>query len=223
MADFNNWLVSAGLVDFGFTGNAMTWSNNRVGGANIRARLDRVLVNVQCQDFFPNMTVKHLPHGPSDHAPLLMVMEKLLNNPGRFIFQKMWTTHENFRNLILNAWNEDQIYDPNPLVRLFVKLKTTKIALCKWNKEVFEDIHISVSSAKEDLEQRQKEYDLDPSVDNKVKLNAANAYFRQVLLREEIFWNQKSRVEWIDSGDRNTTFYHAVTQSNRRNNFVSRL
>lgn len=45
MADFNNCLSSAGLIDIGFTGNAMTWTNNRVGSANIKARLDRVLVN----------------------------------------------------------------------------------------------------------------------------------------------------------------------------------
>lgn len=33
----------------------------------------------------------------------------------------------------------------------------------------------------------------------------------QVLKDEELFWNMKARIDWIQEGDRNITFYHAST------------
>lgn len=223
MADFGNFLVAAGLVDAGCTGNEMTWSNNRVGKANICARLDRVLVNNFCLAAFPQLFVKHLPRGPSDHSPLLLLLDNLPPRAGRFIFQKMWTTHDSFLGLVSETWNQCQVFDPNPLASFSSKLKLVKFALCKWNKEVFGDIHQSVLSAKLHMEQMQMAYDLDPSQANKDNSNAATAVFRQVLYREEIFWYQKSRADWIASGDRNTAFYHAVTQQNRRRSYIRKL
>lgn len=129
MADFNNFLVATGLVDAGFVGSAMTWSNNRVRGACIKARLDRVLVNNSCQTEFPGLLVKHLPRGPSDHAPLLVELETLQSSPGRFIFQKMWTTHSSFMQVVRDVWNLDHGFDPNPLVKLWAKLRDTKAAM----------------------------------------------------------------------------------------------
>lgn len=42
MTEFNAFVCSAGLLDVGFSaGVGMTWSNNRTGSANIKARLDR--------------------------------------------------------------------------------------------------------------------------------------------------------------------------------------
>ena len=40
---------------------------------------------------------------------------------------------------------------------------------------------------------------------------------------EEICWRQKSRVLCIREGDRNTKFFHRVTNSHRRFNSIDRL
>lgn len=44
-----------------------------------------------------------------------------------------------------------------------------------------------------------------------------------VLGQKELLWFQKSREEWIISGDRNTKYYHASTMVKRGRNRIASL
>ena len=35
---------------------------------------------------------------------------------------------------------------------------------------------------------------------------------------EEQFWRQRNRIQWLNSGDRNSSFFHAVTRGRRVQN-----
>lgn len=41
--------------------------------------------------------------------------------------------------------------------------------------------------------------------------------------QEEIHWNQRSRVNWLQYGDRNTKFFHASATQRRKTNFIKGL
>lgn len=45
----------------------------------------------------------------------------------------------------------------------------------------------------------------------------------QAYIDEEIYWQQKSRVNWLRSGDRNTRYFHAVTKGKRVKNTINVL
>jgi len=39
--------------------------------------------------------------------------------------------------------------------------------------------------------------------------------------QEEIFWNKKSRIQWLKEGECNTRFFHKSTMANRAHNRIS--
>ncbi|CAM8960612.1 unnamed protein product [Rhodiola kirilowii] len=43
------------------------------------------------------------------------------------------------------------------------------------------------------------------------------------LLREELFWKQRSRVDWLREGDRNTRFFHQRASHRRKVNRIEKL
>ncbi|XP_057425948.1 uncharacterized protein LOC130719340 [Lotus japonicus] len=46
---------------------------------------------------------------------------------------------------------------------------------------------------------------------------------KQLWRQEEIYWNQRSRVKWLQWGDKNTHFFHASTIQRRETNKITRI
>ena len=47
--------------------------------------------------------------------------------------------------------------------------------------------------------------------------------WENICLQEEIFWRQKSRVQWIKEGERNTKLFQKSTIAHRNNNKIVKL
>ena len=45
----------------------------------------------------------------------------------------------------------------------------------------------------------------------------------EIQVREEIMWNQRSRVLWLKWGGRNTKFFHAMVSQRRRKIWIAGL
>ena len=42
----------------------------------------------------------------------------------------------------------------------------------------------------------------------------------ELLQKQEIYWAQQSRINWLKHGNRNTKFFHAKASKRRRKNFI---
>ena len=65
--------------------------------------------------------------------------------------------------------------------------------------------------------------DMERSVASKIAYHEARAAYLKQLAIDCEFWSQKSRVKWIQAGDVNTAFFHAVVRQWRASNYIARL
>lgn len=108
--DFIRCMDNCGVVDAGYSGNDFTWSNNRKKRKRISERLDRVFYNDEWSEYFPIVTVRHLPRTGSDHNMLLMQCN--IDEPPAikyFKFLNFWVQQPGFQSLVKSIWEEDII------------------------------------------------------------------------------------------------------------------
>lgn len=95
--------------------------------------------------------------------------------------------------------------------------------LKRWNTDIFGDIN----RRKERLRRRLNDIQISLShqanpgllkLESKLK-----GWWEDVLLQEEVMWQQKSREQWLCCGDRNTKFLHLSTLIRRRNTHIAAL
>ena len=58
---------------------------------------------------------------------------------------------------------------------------------------------------------------------NGVEINKLKKEINELLDGEEVWWQQRSRVQWLGEGDRNTKYFHNHASERRRKNTISGL
>uniref|UniRef100_A0A2N9IB59 Uncharacterized protein n=1 Tax=Fagus sylvatica TaxID=28930 RepID=A0A2N9IB59_FAGSY len=218
MREFTDFIFSMGLLDLPMDGGNFTWSN-----ARSRSRLDRFLCSPLLADHFSRIAQRRLPRLLSDHFPILLSCGFMQKRQSPFRFENMWLKSEGFHNRVHQWWNS-YLYNGSPSYVLIQKLKSLKMDLRRWNKEIFGDVNLR----KNDLQIQIQDLDLVEetrplSVEEGVTKENLKAEFEKLLLLEEIKWRQTSRATWLREGDKNTKFFHRVANSNRRFNSIDHL
>ncbi|CAM8951160.1 unnamed protein product [Rhodiola kirilowii] len=207
MTDFNNFIAQAGILDAGFLGPPFTWSNNRQGNNRIWERLDRVLLNGRALADFPEMQVTHLPRVSSDYCPLLLSLSQLIKIKRGFKFSAAWTMHDNFLTLVSTHW-ADHAHD-DPLRNFAMKLKRLRRCLTKWNWETFGNVHKIVIEKQNLVDSLEKRLQTGWNNDTNQEVIQAKKDLSTYLRYQYSMLEEKSRIDWLRDGDRNTALMHA--------------
>ena len=100
------------------------------------------------------------------------------------------------------------------------KLKKCKKMLTAWNRDHFGSVLEKIKTLKERRWRAEAVSircgDVDVVIRLKNKLN-------DLCEQEERMWHKRSRVQWLQSGDQNTKFFHEVSTQRKRRNFIKRL
>ncbi|GLU14892.1 hypothetical protein SLE2022_314330 [Rubroshorea leprosula] len=216
---FRDRLTSCGLHSTEPLGCRYTWLRKQNGRVLLRERLDRALFNMMALESLPDVKVINLPRLCSDHHPVLLCLDAPIqgdrhSRPIRF--EAAWLTHEDFHQIFTTAWASHNS-------SITSAIQSVREVCLKWNKEVFGNLFQRKRQLRGRLEGIQNSEHFPSSrflQDLEVELLKE---YHQVLHAEELFWCQKSRVEWLTSGDRNTAFYHASTVIRRSKNRISAL
>lgn len=201
--EFQQFTATAGLIDIPYSGLHYTWSNQRKEGDNIRERIDRVLGNINLFEVCPFQTLLHKPLIGSDHAPLIYSSHPTNKRKwSRFRFESFWMTHEDCENTIRGSW--PTIEANNQLLGIKHNLSHCANKLKRWSQVTFGNNKRKINDLTREIEIVQM---LQHTPENfhrqKMLLQALEATW----LREEMYWHQRSRVNWLNYGDCNSRFF----------------
>jgi hypothetical protein len=215
MYAFRALVKNCGFFDLGYSGPAYTWTNRRFASKPVFERLDRCLVNAEWCDAFPISNVYNMPiiHTLSDHAAILLSTDGPVQKIKRsFKFENWWIKESDFQGYVKGHW----LSTANK--PFSVRTKHLAGALKIWCKKK-KPLHQEIVG----LEEQMRQIQMKPihQQDQAIQMSLANRY-EQALTKLTDFYMQRAKKQWVNDGDRNTSFFHrAVIKRKRRNTIVS--
>jgi hypothetical protein len=179
---------------------------------NVALRLDRAVCNEEWLDFWHGCTCSALVRHQSDHHPLLLsLIYSTVQHASPFKFFKVWTSHEDCRKLVTEAWSKG--VRGQGMMRLQAKLRNVKNSFKVWNRTVFGDVDRQVRMAIDEVNRIQLLIDSEGFSDQLYWQDLeAQLLLTKALNIQEQLWKEKARNQNFISGDRNTAYFHRVAK-----------
>ncbi|OMO91045.1 Endonuclease/exonuclease/phosphatase [Corchorus capsularis] len=216
---FLNFLHQCNLLEVEVQGASFSWSNNREGEDNILEKLDKVYASVRWSNLFSKALGWYEANLASDHLPLFLCLEKIKKNYRRdFKFESKWLLDQECAQVVEDGWRASE--SGSRMFRLSRKLVNTRNKLKTWSKAKFQNPKGKIESRLKRIKEIQM---LPLTKELKEELAMLKKEVDEKWQMEERFWHQRSRLNWIMYGDRNTRFFHSTTVQRRRRNSISRI
>lgn len=203
----------------GFKGQPFTWSNNWECDQRIQERLDRAVANAAWITQYPSITVTHKLLLGSDHCPLVVsLMPKAERVKRQIRFEGAWLEQEECGEIVRSTWQKR--VEANRRNTIQIKLGQCRNKLHKWSKQHNLNNRRRIEELQKQLEgvQHRSQGNFDKQTEIHIKRLLDEAW-----TREEEYWRQKSRIQSLKAGDRNTKYFHQSTIQRRRENTIRRL
>lgn len=119
--------------------------------------------------------------------------------------------------LIQEAWGNYEVGSRG--FRITRKIKQCRMSLSAWNKSLNMNNKKEIKRIKEEIQAVMNSNGDNRNAILKVLRNKlANAY-----KQEELYWSQRARIKWLQSGDKNTAFFHSSVTNRRKWNRITRI
>ena len=183
-------------------------------------RIDHAFINEHWASLFLSAFSEFLEPGQSDHAPcffLVPIPQRAAIKPFKFFCHV--TLLPDFSDVIANEWAASSVMSSCQF-KLVRALKLMKPVLRRLNKLHFSGISIRVKQKAEEVADLRSRILTSPSVELAREENIASANWSLLLSAEERFFMQKSRIQWLDLGDKNTSYFHKMVLQRNSQNYI---
>ncbi|XP_024004038.1 uncharacterized protein LOC112081511 [Eutrema salsugineum] len=223
MIDFKDCLDKIEARNLRYQEEKFTWSNKQPVNP-IAKKLDRALIDEDWLSVFPRSFAKFLAPDFSNHAPCCISLEISLPVAGSkpYKFFNYLVSHPDFLETVAHAWSVTPSVDHN-LSSILFKQKSLRVGLESLDKDNFSDIQKRVSEASALVSSA-------PLISLQCPCSIHFLQERQVIDKlnmlkgiEEKYFKQKSRINWLASGDQNSDYFHKVCKTRNAYNSVLSL
>ena len=163
-------------------------------------------------------TVLPLPPHASDHLPITIQVQTFSHKQRRFDryfkFEENWLLWDDCEEVIRGSWSMAGCGESD-LAAIKAKISACRVDLKAQGATKAEHEVKAIKQLQNWLNSLNKVYYTDASQSEYLEVSKK---LDDLLLKQEIYWAQRSRVAWLKHGDNNTKFFHSkVTQRHRRN------
>lgn len=127
----------------------------------------------------------------------------------RFFFESFWSEKEDCVNIIKQAWVGDASVNQ--------KIVSVSTSLSKWSIQTFGNIPSRIKKIHDQMERLQNQA-ISSIVDE--QLEALGKEYDSLLEQNEAIWVQRSIVNWLKGGDKNSKFFHEAAKQRGRKNRI---
>lgn len=156
------------------------------------------MTNVAWLQQYRHACIQHLTYPHSNHFSLLIKkeIEVTVKRVNTFIFEAWWTLEETLERAVKDIWEQSTI-------KVLEKLGILQKGLQIWVKDIWKDRKGWMENLQRKLEQLLEDDINDETlaviIDIKFQLNWK-------IKKNEVYWEQRTRANWLALGDRSTTF-----------------
>ncbi|XP_074288337.1 uncharacterized protein LOC141613496 [Silene latifolia] len=208
------------LTDMKARGAFYTWNNKQGSDSLIYSRIDRVFINEEWLEQYPDSFAHFLPRDLFDHCPGAVHFEEERQRRGNsFKYYNMWSMANDYKEVVIAGWNRE--VQGTPMFKIVSKLKGLKKGLLALNKDNFEDIENLTKLTELSLKHFQSLLVSDPYNKEWIENERACAHeLTDMVKARDQFLKQKAKCDWMKYGDENTAFFHAAIKKRRARNRV---
>ncbi|KAL4318018.1 hypothetical protein GQ457_18G000980 [Hibiscus cannabinus] len=212
MDAFRIALEDCSLSDIGYQGSWFTWEKGKFAGTNIRERLDRGVANEHWWSLFPSFTLSHMVNSLSDHCPLLLDTIPTAGVIPRwhFKFEAAWLIEDSCEPEVQKLWVESSGFLPD-------RLRYMSRGLDAWFRKLKASRKFTTKSLTKRLEQLTELLPSDNVLEEMMEVKLA---LNLEADKSELYWEQRSRANWLRYGDKNTAFFHRHASQRKRYNRI---
>nr|TKS04410.1 hypothetical protein D5086_0000141350 [Populus alba] len=206
--DFRHCIRQSELIQIPYTGPRFTWHNGQHGTHTIQKKLDWIFGNQCLLSTWPGAHSTFQPRHISDHSAMIFnLLPVSCKRQVPFKFLNLWADRDDFIDTVTSSW-QTQVTG-SPIYIFTTKLRLLKTALKQFHRQHTSYITSRVIQSRDAWNAAQFNLAANPTSSEAMANERATAHhYMQLCKDEESFFRQKSRIQWLQLGDRNTTFFH---------------